>query len=138
MLRPRSADAAGQSAYNPSLPALWLTKRANSTEVYDMATITISEAAMRRLGRVLGPAPASTGSLRIFVDHRCHCGGLKLGMEIRLAAEDDRLRELSGLPVLVTPEVDEAPGTAALDFLDSPFLSRFVLTNSEHHCEQQA
>lgn len=93
---------------------------------------------MRRLGRILGSAPDSTGNVRIFVDHRCHCGGLKLGMEIKPTAEDDLLRELSGLSVLVAPEVDEAPGTAELDFSESPFLSRFVLTNSEHRCEQRA
>lgn len=103
-----------------------------------MATIMISEAAMRRLGLVLGPAPVSANRLRVFVDHQCHCGGLKYGMEIGVAAGDDRHQDLSGLTILVSPEVDEAPGIAELDFAESTFLSRFVLTNSDHRCESRA
>lgn len=90
---------------------------------------------MRRLGRVLGPTTASAGSLRIFVDHRCHCGGLKYGMEFSPPLEGDLRRDLAGLTVLVAPEVEDEPGTAELDFSESPFLSRFTLTNSEHRCE---
>lgn len=101
-----------------------------------MATINSTEAAMRRLGNTLGPAPASTGSLRIFVDHRCHCGGLRYGVEVGPAHDGDLRRELFGLTVLVAPEVDGEAGTAALDFTESLFLSRFVLTNSEHRCER--
>lgn len=92
---------------------------------------------MRRLGYFLGPAPNSLGSLRIFVDHRCHCGGLRYGMEISPAVDDDRHRDVFGLTVVVSQEVDEAPGMAELDFSESPFLSRFVLTNSEHRCEHR-
>lgn len=102
-----------------------------------LASVTITEAAMRRLGYFLGPAPNSLGSLRIFVDHRCHCGGLRYGMEISPAVDDDRHRDVFGLTVVVSQEVDEAPGMAELDFSESPFLSRFVLTNSEHRCEHR-
>lgn len=90
---------------------------------------------MRRLGSVLGPTAGSAGSLRIFVDHRCHCGGLKYGMEFSPPLEGDLRRDLAGLTVLVAPEVEDEPGTAELDFSESPFLSRFTLTNSEHRCE---
>ena len=100
-----------------------------------MATTTISEAAMRRLGSFLGPAGESAGSLRIFVDHRCHCGGLKHGMEFGRALDGDLHRELSGLTVLVAPEVEGEPGAAELDFSESLFLNRFTRTNSEHRCE---
>jgi len=103
-----------------------------------VATISISEAAMRRLGSVLGPAPASTGTLRIFVDHRCHCGGLKYGMEFSPPLEGDLRRDSSGLTVLVAPDVADEPGTAELDFSESLFLSRFTLTNSDHRCESQS
>ncbi len=100
-----------------------------------MATVEISESAMRRLGSILGPTTESARNLRIFVDHRCHCGGLKFGMEFSLPLEGDRPQETSGVTVLVAPEVADAPGTAEVDFSQSPFMSNFTLRNSEHYCE---
>lgn len=103
-----------------------------------MATVTISEAAMRRLGSILGPAAGSMGSLRIFVDHRCHCGGFKYGMEFSRPLDGDLREESSGLTVLVAPDVADEPGTAEVDFSQSPLMSNFTLRNSEHCCEWQS
>ena len=90
---------------------------------------------MRRLGSILGPILDSETTLRIFVDHRCHCGGFKYGMEFGPPMAGDLRHESSGVTVLVTPEVAAESGTADVDFSESPFMSNFTLRNSEHHCE---
>lgn len=73
-------------------------------------------------------------ALRIYVDHRCHCGGVKYGMALEQALPGDTQFDVSGVRVSVTPEVSGAPGTADIDRVESLLESRFTLTNSEHVC----
>ncbi len=103
-----------------------------------MATIDITERAMRRLGLVLGPAGASAYGLRVFVDHRCPCGGLKYGMAFSGRNDGDLVQDAFGVPVIVSSDVAAAAGTAEIDFTESPFMSNFVLRNTEHACEWRA
>lgn len=102
-----------------------------------MATIVISENAAGRLKKILerDAATEAEARLRVFVDHECHCGGKKYGMAIGEAVGDgDEVLSVSGVPMLIAPEVVAQPGTAAVDFAESKLGSGFTLTNSEHSC----
>ena len=99
-----------------------------------MAEISISEHAVPALREVMERTEDSESSLRLYVDHECHCGGLKYGMGLGSPLEDDVVLDVSGIQISVAPEVAEQPGSAEIDFVTSPLQSGFTLTNSEHSC----
>ncbi len=98
-----------------------------------MAEIVISERAADRLKETIAREDESSG-LRIYVDHRCHCGGLKYGMALEDGHDGDERVVLSGVAVSIAPDVLIHPGTAEIDFVESPLGTGFTLTNSEHSC----
>lgn len=100
-----------------------------------MAEIVISEQAAGRLKETIAREGGSESSgLRIRVDHRCHCGGLKYGMALDDAHDGDEQLVVSGVAVNIAPDVAAQPGTAEIDFTESALGTGFTLTNSEHSC----
>ncbi|MHB1065797.1 MAG: iron-sulfur cluster biosynthesis family protein [Georgenia sp.] len=102
-----------------------------------MAEVRISEQATAPLQQVISRGERGA-ALRIYVDHRCHCGGVKYGMALGQALPGDAQFEVSGIPVSLTPEVSTAPGAAEIDYVESLLQSGFTLTNSEHACGSMA
>lgn len=98
-----------------------------------MAEIVISERAADRLKETIAREGESSG-LRIYVDHRCHCGGLKYGMALEDGHDGDERSVVSGVAVSVAADVGIQPGTAEIDFVESPLGTSLTLTNSEHNC----
>jgi iron-sulfur cluster assembly protein len=100
-----------------------------------MAEISITERATDRLKEAIAREGGTESSaLRVYIDHRCHCGGLKYGMALSGSREGDEHVSLSGVAVSIAPDVVTEPGTAVIDFVESPLGSGFTLTNSEHSC----
>ena len=100
-----------------------------------MAEIVIKERAAGRLKETItregGP---ESSRLRIYVDHRCGCGGLKYGMALDDALAGDEQVVVAGVAVSIAPDVASEPGTAEIDFVESPLGTGFTLANSEHSC----
>ena len=99
-----------------------------------MAEISMSERAVIALKEVMEQMAQSRSSLRIYVDHQCHCGGLKYGMGLGEPLQDDVQLTVSGIAVSVAPDIARQHGGAEIDFVESPLQSGFTLTNSEHSC----
>jgi Fe-S cluster assembly iron-binding protein IscA len=99
-----------------------------------MAEISISERAVPALKDVMERTGDSESSLRLYVDHQCHCGGLKYGMGLGAPLEDDVTLDVSGIHLSLAPDVAQQPGRAEIDFIESALQSGFTLTNSEHSC----
>lgn len=99
-----------------------------------MAEVTISDQAAGRLQEIIADAPSEDAGLRVFVDHVCHCGGVKYGMSLAAADARDQRLEVAGIDVFVAPEVAGAAGTAEIDFQETALNTGFTLTNSEHDC----
>lgn len=100
-----------------------------------MAQIVITELAADRLREIIadGRSPES-GGLRVYVDHQCHCGGLKLGMALDEPHDGDERTVASGIRIGVAPEVVDQPGTAEIDYVETALTTGFTLANSEHSC----
>lgn len=99
-----------------------------------MADITITEPAATRLKEILGQATEPQTGLRVYVEHRCHCGGLRYGMDLQSPGESDAEMDVAGVHVYVAPDVRAEKGEASIDFVRSPLQTGFTLTNSEHSC----
>jgi iron-sulfur cluster assembly protein len=100
-----------------------------------MAEIVISERAADRLKETIAKEGGTESSgLRIYVDHRCHCGGLKYGMALEDGHDGDERSVVSGVAISVAADVAIQPGSAEIDFVESPLGTGFTLTNSEHSC----
>ena len=102
-----------------------------------MADVRMTERAAAAMGQVIAREPDGS-TLRIYVDHRCHCGGVKYGMALGPAQPGEAGFEVAGIRVSVTPEVSDAPGTADVDYVASLLQTGFTLTNSEHACGAMA
>lgn len=100
-----------------------------------MAEIVVGERAAVRLKETIAREGGSESSgLRIHVDHRCHCGGLKYGMALAEAHDGDEQVVVSGVAFSIAPDVAAQPGTTEIDYTESALGSGFTLTNSEHSC----
>lgn len=102
-----------------------------------MAEVLISDDAAARLSQLIADRDSEEG-LRVHVEHRCHCGGLKYGMALGKAQSGDKHVAVSGVTVYVAPEVEDEPGAAEIDFQTSQLGSGFTLANSEHACGPMA
>jgi Fe-S cluster assembly iron-binding protein IscA len=99
-----------------------------------MAEVVIGEEAAWRLQRIIEGQGGNGLGVRLEVDHRCRCGGVRYGIALSRGDEGDRSAFVSGVPFFVAPEVEVEPGVATVDFVLTSLSSGFSVTNSEHSC----
>jgi Fe-S cluster assembly iron-binding protein IscA len=99
-----------------------------------VAEVMIGEETAWRLQRILESRGDPGVGLRVQVDHRCRCGGVRYGLGLAREHDGDRPAMVSGVQVFVASEVDREPGTATVDFILTSLSSGFAVTNSEHSC----
>lgn len=104
-----------------------------------MAEVVIAAEAVDKLKEVIASrSPSPTAGLRVYVDHQCHCGGLKYGMALAAPQAGDERRTVEGIAVNLDAAVVAQPGSASVDYVESALGTGFTLTNSEHACGPMA
>lgn len=98
-------------------------------------TIAITaEAATRLREHFQGIARRDT-NVRMFIDHRCHCGKSHFTMTLddQLGPDDVRV-EVEGVPFVLDPLTVEESHLAEIDFIRTEWQSGFTIRNREHNC----
>lgn len=73
--------------------------------------------------------------VRIFIDHRCHCGKSHFTMALDdQVSSDDRTFEVQGVPFVVDPGTAEELPLAEIDFVKTAWQEGFTIRNREHNC----
>jgi len=97
--------------------------------------LTLTERAQKEFQVALATLPTPAARLRVFIDHRCHCGKahFSLALEEEPAA-DDTVFEVDGIPFVVDPEtVPELP-SVEIDFVETVWAKGFTIHNMNHDC----
>ena len=82
-------------------------------------------------GRLTEPKPR----LRVFMDHRCHCGAAHFSMALDTTSQPSDLAfEVKGLPFLADPEMVAELGAVEIDYIENLMTQGFTISNREHQC----
>ena len=97
--------------------------------------LTLTERAQQQLKVVLGEGELKPAKLRVFIDHRCHCGKahFSLALEEEPAAEDTAF-EVGGIPFVAGPETAPELPSVEIDFIENVWTKGFTIRNVDHQC----
>ncbi len=97
--------------------------------------LTLTERAREQLKAALADGDQGPARLRVFIDHRCHCGKahFSLALEDEPSA-DDTAFEVGGIPFVADPgTVPELP-SVEIDFVETVWTKGFTIRNVDHQC----
>ncbi len=97
--------------------------------------LNMTEKAGEQFKAAIAGGALDAARLRIFIDHRCHCGKAHFA----LAAEDDvnpddTVFDVSGVPFVADAgTVPELPAVE-IDFVETAWTRGFAIRNKNHNC----
>jgi Fe-S cluster assembly iron-binding protein IscA len=98
-------------------------------------TIAITLTAASRLREHFEQLRRPDARVRMFIDHRCHCGKSHFTLALEDSARPDDLRvEVEGVPFVLDPVAVEEAHLAEIDFVLDEWQQGFAIRNREHNC----
>ncbi len=98
-------------------------------------TIAITPTAASRLREHFEQLQRPDARVRMFIDHRCHCGKSHFTLALEDSARPDDLRvEVEGVPFVLDPAAVEEAHLAEIDFVLDEWQHGFTIRNREHNC----
>jgi len=97
--------------------------------------LTLTERAQGQLQAAVASGELSPARLRVFIDHRCHCG--KAHFSLALEAEpapDDTAFEVGGIPFVADRTAAPELPSVEIDFVDTVWTKGFTIRNVDHQC----
>ena len=95
---------------------------------------TVTERAATRFAVLLSELPQPRPRIRIFVDHRCHCGTVHFGLTVDDAHETDAAFEVRGVPFVADAAVLPDLDAAEIDYDEDFMRQGFTVRNARHSC----
>jgi len=97
--------------------------------------LNLTERAGEELKRVFETRDSDSARLRVFIDHRCHCGKAHFSLALAPALlPGDMSFEVAGVPFVADGEALPELGSVEIDYLDSEWTKGFTIRNVEHQC----
>ncbi len=97
--------------------------------------LKLTEPAREKLSEALAGGDLKPGGLRVFIDHRCHCGkahfSLAHGEE---PSPDDTVFDVEGIPFVADEETAPELPSVEIDFMESFWTKGFTIRNVDHQC----
>lgn len=98
-------------------------------------SVAITPVAASRLAEHFERLDHPGARVRIFIDHRCHCGKSHFTMALEeRAAPDDKTFDVEGVPFVVDPVTAEELHLAEIDLISNAWQEGFTIRNREHNC----
>ena len=97
--------------------------------------LAVTERASTELKAMLASMPEPRPLVRVFIDHRCHCGNVRFGMALaREAPDGDTEISVGGVPFVADAEtVPELP-LAEIGYQEGLMRRGFTIRNVNHEC----
>ncbi len=97
--------------------------------------LTLTEKARRQLGEAVAEGLFESARLRVFVDHRCHCGKAHFS----LALDDgqhpgDAAFDIAQIPFIVDARAVQELSCVEIDFTETVWTKGFTIRNTAHDC----
>ncbi len=97
--------------------------------------LKVSESAAGELKALFDPLPEPQPRLRVFIDHRCHCGNVHFGMKIEdQISEYDVVFAVQGVGFVSDPDTTPELGAVEIDYTRDWMRQGFVIRNINHEC----
>ena len=97
--------------------------------------LKLTEPAQKQFKAVMDSGDIGSTRLRVFIDHRCHCG--KAHFSLALEDEpsvDDTAFEVGGIPFVADTETAPELPNVEIDFVETVWTKGFTIRNVNHNC----
>ena len=97
--------------------------------------LTLTERARAQLQGAIASGELAPARLRVFVDHRCHCGKAHFSLALAEApAADDTAFEVGEIPFVADPATARELPSVEIDFVETVWTKGFTIRNVDHQC----
>lgn len=102
-------------------------------------TLTVTPVAAARLQEHFEEMHRPDARVRMFIDHRCHCGKshFTLTLDDQTRPGDQRI-EVEGVPFVLDPVTSDEAHVAEIDYVRDEWHQGFTVRNREHNCGMHA
>ena len=98
-----------------------------------MLTVTLS--AQKQFKVAMESREISDARLRVFIDHRCHCGKAHFSMTLDgETSRDDTKFDIAGIPFVADAETAGELPHVEIDFVETVWTKGFTIRNVDHQC----
>ena len=97
--------------------------------------LRLTDPAEKQLKSAIDTGEIGDARLRVFIDHRCHCG--KAHFSLALSgdpAEDDAAFDVGGIPFVADAETASELPNVEIDFVETVWTKGFTIRNVDHDC----
>ena len=97
--------------------------------------LRLTDPAEKQLKVAIDSGEIGEARLRVFIDHRCHCG--KAHFSLALSgdpAEEDAAFEVGGIPFVADAETAAELPSVEIDFVETVWTKGFTIRNVDHNC----
>ncbi len=97
--------------------------------------LTLTDRAQEQLKVAMEQGEIGAARLRVFVDHRCHCGKAHFSLALETDPEpDDTLFEVGGIPFVADADTAPELSQVEIDFVENVWTKGFTIRNVAHQC----
>ena len=91
--------------------------------------------AQKQFKAVMDSGDIGSTRLRVFIDHRCHCGKAHFNLAIGdNQSPDDAAFEVDGIPFVADTETAPELPSVEIDFVETVWTKGFTIRNVNHNC----
>ncbi|MBI2912695.1 MAG: hypothetical protein HYY03_02105 [Chloroflexi bacterium] len=97
--------------------------------------LTLTERASEQLRAALDEEGLTAARLRVFIDHRCHCGKAHFSLALADDPEaDDTAFEVGDIPFVADAGTAPELPSVEIDFVETVWTKGFTIRNVDHQC----
>ena len=97
--------------------------------------LILTERACEQLKVALAEEQVAAARLRVFIDHRCHCGKAHFSLALEHQASSvDTAFDVGGIPFVADPGTVPELRSVEIDFVETVWTKGFTIRNVDHQC----
>lgn len=97
--------------------------------------LTVTDSALQQLEQAACEGIFQTGRLRVFMDHRCHCGKAHFNLAVDEETHPgDQTFEVGSVPFVADATTTSELPVVEIDFTETIWNKGFVIRNTKHDC----
>ncbi len=97
--------------------------------------LSVTQSAQQQLEESAGEGLFEGGRLRVFIDHRCHCGKAHFSLAIDDQTHPgDETFEVGKIPFIADATTAAELPLVEIDFTETIWNKGFIIRNAEHNC----